>query len=290
MAIQLSALLLYLMTEGRVLTLPISVQSDVLQFKQSRLLGFEIARGIAAYLVFWIHADIGQLDHWITVFPSVWVRDQRTFSLAHPMPPVKMFLMISGYVLTVGYFRSGEKMIIVSRLVKRYPRLIGLIVFGTVFGGVVSSIHNNTVSHSATVSMHNSQHAATHYHDQFSYILLMLKAAFVTTFQGWNDFNGVFWVMKFEVVGAYVVLLLAPIVKRIGDRSKSKLQTTNGTNVTLSECFLPTFIQEKVADCWINLGLTTCACALAFWGAAQLSAVGASFKPLLTILLVVRIS
>ena len=115
---------------------------------ESKLVQLEALRGLAAFVVVAWHflwafdpARIGIVDGFDK---SAGMLGSVSFASIDGPAAVTLFFVLSGFVLPLGFFRSGRTEIVVRAAAKRWLRLVGLVPARG--AGVVSAVPLRTLS------------------------------------------------------------------------------------------------------------------------------------------------
>ena len=126
---------------------------------------------------------------------------------------VRLFMVMSGYVLCLGYFRTRDRKKLVVSAAKRYIRLLppilvcnGLICLLMIFG-FYKNVEVAELTGSAWLAGFNRCEP--------NIVKAVVEAVFGCFFLGTNQFNGVLWTIPFLFLGALLVYALAWL---IGDK------------------------------------------------------------------------
>lgn len=120
---------------------------------------------------------------------------------------VRLFLVMSGYVLCLGYYRSGDKSRLVKSGKKRYIRLLPPILITNVLTCLLmlaGAYHHVTVA-----ELTGSAWLAGFNRCEPRLLDAVLEAVFGCFFLGTNQFNGVLWTIPYLFLGALLVYGLA---------------------------------------------------------------------------------
>ena len=126
---------------------------------------------------------------------------------------VRLFLVMSGYVLCLGYFKTRDKKRLVTSACKRYIRLVPPILVSNVLicllmmAGAFRNVAVSEISGSAWLAGFNRSVP--------NLLDAILEALFGCFFVGTNQYNGVLWTIPFLFLGALLVYALAWL---IGDK------------------------------------------------------------------------
>ena len=116
---------------------------------------------------------------------------------------VRLFLVMSGYVLCLGYFKTRDKKRLVTSACKRYIRLLPPILVSNVLICLLmllGAFRNVTVS-----ELTGSPWLAGFNRCEANFLDAVLEAVFGCFFVGTNQFNGVLWTIPFLFLGALLV-------------------------------------------------------------------------------------
>lgn len=124
---------------------------------------------------------------------------------------VELFLVLSGFVLCLGYFQTGERARLKRGAARRYLRLmppilaVNLLVYGLMRAGA----YHNSQAAPLTLSM-DWFYGFNHFPPNLGEALLeSLAGCFLW---GSNAYNGVLWTMPYLFLGALTVYLAAALV------------------------------------------------------------------------------
>ena len=126
---------------------------------------------------------------------------------------VRLFLVMSGYVLCLGYFKTRDKKRLLVSGAKRYIRLLPPILVSNVLICLLmwtGAYHNVTVA-----ELTASPWLAGFNRCQPNILSAVWEAVFGCFFMGMNQFNGVLWTIPFLFLGALLVYSVAWL---IGDK------------------------------------------------------------------------
>jgi peptidoglycan/LPS O-acetylase OafA/YrhL len=204
-------------TAARLALAPIIVM--VTKAMQKRLIPLEGCRGIAALVVLVHHFFLGfdpVFTGRLAEFRNAesWV-GHAFFVAFNGAAAVGFFFTLSGFVLTWGYFHTGDDNTIRRGLLKRWPRLAGLVVVTTVasWGLMASGLY----AHTQAAGLTGSTWLATAFGAEppplsFSHALWQGLTTFFTGYASWNS-N--LWTMRAEFLGSVLVYLAAPFLAKV---------------------------------------------------------------------------
>jgi peptidoglycan/LPS O-acetylase OafA/YrhL len=127
------------------------------------------------------------------------------------------FFILSGYVLSYGYFLRGERAFIISSLARRYFRLTVPIFFSCVLAYLC--LRFGLFFNQDTARITHSKWLALFYTFEPSFIQMVKFAVYGVyfNFQGSQDYNNPLWVMQMVLAGSFIVyalLFLCSVVKK----------------------------------------------------------------------------
>ena len=126
---------------------------------------------------------------------------------------VRLFLVMSGYVLCLGYFKSRDKKRLVASASKRYIRLLPPILVSNVL--ICLLMMAGAFRNAAVSELTGSPWLAGFNRCEPNLWKAVLEALFGCFFVGTNQFNGVLWTIPFLFLGALLVYAAAWL---IGDK------------------------------------------------------------------------
>ena len=126
---------------------------------------------------------------------------------------VRLFLVMSGYVLCLGYFKTRDKKRLVTSACKRYIRLLPPILVSNVLICLLMLL--GAFRNVAVSELTGSPWLAGFNRCEPNFLDAVLEAVFGCFFVGANQFNGVLWTIPFLFLGA---LLVYGVAWLIGDK------------------------------------------------------------------------
>lgn len=127
---------------------------------------------------------------------------------------VRLFLILSGYTLCLGFFRTRDKSRLVSSAKRRYLRLMPpvLAVNVMIWLCMVLGLYQN----GPAAELAGSVEWFAGFNSFVPSFLSMLKESLFGCFLfGTNDYNGVLWTLQMLFLGAYLDYLLAYLVSHL---------------------------------------------------------------------------
>ncbi len=126
---------------------------------------------------------------------------------------VRLFLVMSGYVLCLGYFKTRDKKRLVSGAAKRYIRLLPPILVSNVL--ICLLMMAGAFSNVVVSELTGSPWLAGFNRSEPNLLAAVWEAIFGCFFTGENQYNGVLWTIPFLFLGA---LLVYAVCWLIGDK------------------------------------------------------------------------
>lgn len=196
-------------------------KGEKLQTTSTRFLELEGLRGIAAIAVV--------IFHFLVLFyPGMF------YGVGHSMAPVQhmrfednlfglptgafisgafavaIFFVLSGFVLTIGYFQTGDKKIIQKLATKRYLRLMLPAAVSILLVWLILSFGLNANKNIAEgISLAGSSSSLWTFNPNFFEALWQGILGIFTTSLNAEHYNPVLWTMQYEFIGSFLVFLIA---------------------------------------------------------------------------------
>jgi peptidoglycan/LPS O-acetylase OafA/YrhL len=171
-------------------------------------------RGIAALIVVLYHVFLG-------FFPDIhrapFLRGTPLYVLMNGDAAVMVFFVLSGYVLTRGYFIVGDNRILLKGAMKRWPRLMGPVLLVVLVSYLLFKFHLYEFEQAGTISGSSwlikfasgesyDTMMPVHFWDAFE------EGSFLTFFRGDFHYNSSLWTMHPEFIGSFIAFGFAPIL------------------------------------------------------------------------------
>ncbi len=136
--------------------------------------------------------------------------------------PVRLFFFLSGFVLSISYFRRKDIAVLTSAALRRYPRLMLPALTSIIFAWALLQLH---AYHNSEAAALMQQDAASPLYQHYPHQTLTLFQAVVQgvsgTFFSFNmdtSLNGVLWTMPIELAGSFFVFSFLALVGSIKKR------------------------------------------------------------------------
>ncbi|MBA1158167.1 acyltransferase family protein [Microvirga mediterraneensis] len=182
----------------------------------------EALRGLAAIIVLLWHTMLGFFPSKSGIFdgfdPDKAAVGKIWFGLIYGTPAVVFFFVLSGYVLTRGFFLSQNPFIILRGAVKRWPRLAGTVTVATLTSSILFALGLYHYQEAGRIT--GSPWLATFATGAMTAFTPSIWDAFTqgsyfTFFRGDAYYDTSLWTMRYEFIGSFIAfglaLLLSPI-------------------------------------------------------------------------------
>jgi peptidoglycan/LPS O-acetylase OafA/YrhL len=187
---------------------------------KSKLAHLEAMRGIAALVVV--------AAHMVSTFAPeglyIWNREP-WYVLINGPAAVAFFFVLSGYVLTLAPLRTGDTILIVRGVIKRWPRLAAPVLIAVLFScilwhaGLFWHKEAAVITGSKALAMFPGEVSLSDQLPDMSFKAALAQGTWRTFFLGERYFLSPLWTMKFELFGSMVAFALAAALIAIRRRS-----------------------------------------------------------------------
>ena len=215
----------------------------------NKLVQLEALRGVAAFIVVAWHflwafdpARIGIVEGFD---PSVALLGSVSFASIDGPAAVTLFFVLSGFVLPLGFFRSGRTEVVVRATVKRWLRLVCLVLLAVLLSwllfrcGLYRHREAAQLSNSAWLGTFGGSHPAGFSASLGGALLEGLLFAFV---REPDMYDPVLWTMHHEFVGSFVTFFLALVLWRARPAAAVWLLATATIVVHFADPYLVAFV------------------------------------------------
>ncbi len=221
-----------------------------------KIIGLDSVRGIAALIVvFW---------HWATIFYPALMSGpgspiHSSYELTVYQSPlsffftgnfaVVMFFILSGFVLTVKYFSHNQGSLFPAAI-KRYIRLMPVVLFSTLFGFAIMSA--GWIYQLQAAGLSHSVYLGTYYNFHPSLLDALGQGSFLVFTQVWPlnvAYNPVLWTIYYEMLGAMLVFGLATLTR---GQSKRWLLYIIGLVIFINTYFVGFIMGVLLADLYAS--------------------------------------
>ena len=188
-----------------------------------KLEGLETLRGLAALVVLGGHLLIGFIPGRLGFSPgteATGLIGSPLFVFVNGSAAVSVFFVLSGFVLSWSTFNRIDDTAMVRNLLKRWPRLAGPSTVAALGSCLILLIGGHPfVDAGQTLGSDWLQHfGGAPYVPQADPWPAFLQGAFFTFFRGDFSYNSVIWTMRLELMGSFLIFMLAPFLARAGGR------------------------------------------------------------------------
>lgn len=185
--------------------------------KSNRFMELEGLRGLAAIVVVVYHAMIMYYPgiaygHNANLAP---VQNMRFEDNLYGNPlnvflsggfAVAIFFVLSGFVLSIGFFQTGKQSIIQRLASKRYLRLMLPALMSTLFVFILVVL-DLSINRQATINITHSGSLATDWNFVPSFLEAMKQGTTSIFLQSGGSYNAVLWTMYYEFIGSFIVFI-----------------------------------------------------------------------------------
>lgn len=224
--------------------------STVAARTDSKLVQLEALRGLAAFIVVAWHflwafdpARIGIVDGFD---PSATLLGSVSFASIDGPAAVTLFFVLSGFVLSLGFFRSGHSEFMVRAAAKRWLRLVCLVFLAVLFSYLLSrwGLYRNReaaeLSKSAWLGTFGGTHSAPGF--QPSLFDALMDGSLFAFLREPDQFDPVLWTLHHEFIGSFVTFFLAMLLRRARPAAAVWLLATAAIIVHFTDPFLIAFV------------------------------------------------
>ncbi len=197
----------------RARTLPATVRAD------SKLVQLEALRGLAAFIVVAWHflwafdpAKLGIVDGFD---PSATMLGSVGFASIDGPAAVTLFFVLSGFVLPLGFFRSGHTDIVMRAAAKRWLRLVCLVMLAVLLSWLLFrlGLYRHREAAQLSQSAWLGTFGGSHPQQGFSPSLLgaLAEGSLFAFLREPDMYDPVLWTMHHEFLGSFVTFFLAVV-------------------------------------------------------------------------------
>lgn len=173
-------------------------------------LSLEALRGIAALVVVFWHCALAFFPEVTGIYPETYgdfgARGDIFYVLMFGTGAVWVFFVLSGFVLSRGYFARPRSASLLRGAIKRWPRLAGPVVASCILAFLLFHFDCMRFDEAAQLT-HSPWLLAPHVPDHISFMDAVRVGA-TTFFTGESSYDNPIWTMHLEFVGSYVVFAL----------------------------------------------------------------------------------
>ena len=217
---------------------------------ESKLVQLEALRGLAAFIVVAWHflwafdpARIGIVDGFD---PSSAMLGSVSFASIDGPAAVTLFFVLSGFVLPLGFFRSGRTELVVRATAKRWLRLVCLVMLAVLLSwllfrfGLYRHREAAQISQSAWLGTFGGSHPRQGFTP--SLFGAVLEGSLFAFLREPDMYNPVLWTMHHEFLGSFVTFFLAVTLWRARPAAAIWLLATAAVVVQFTDPYLFAFV------------------------------------------------
>ncbi|MGA8195675.1 MAG: acyltransferase [Acetobacteraceae bacterium] len=228
----------------RARTLPATVRAD------SRLVQLEALRGLAAFIVVAWHflwafdpAKLGIVDGFD---PSATMLGSVGFASIDGPAAVTLFFVLSGFVLPLGFFRSGHTDIVMRAAAKRWLRLVCLVMLAVLLSWLLFrlGLYRHREAAQLSQSAWLGTFGGSHPQQGFSPSLLgaLAEGSLFAFLREPDMYDPVLWTMHHEFLGSFVTFFLAVVMCRARAAAAVWLLVVAAVVVQFTDPYLIAFV------------------------------------------------
>jgi peptidoglycan/LPS O-acetylase OafA/YrhL len=216
----------------------------------SKLVQLEALRGLAAFIVVAWHflwafdpARIGIVDGFD---PSAAILGSVGFASIDGPAAVTLFFVLSGFVLPLGFFRSGRAELVVRAAAKRWLRLVCLVFLAVLLSWLL--FHFGLYQHREAAQLSQSAWLGTfggsHTKPTFtpSFIDAVLEGSVFAFVREPDMYIPMLWTMHHEFIGSFVTFFLAILLWRARPAAAAWLLVTAAVVMHFTDPYLVAFV------------------------------------------------
>lgn len=188
----------------------------------SKLVQLEALRGLAAFVVvawhfFWAF-DPGRIGIVDGFDKSTAMLGSVSFASIDGPAAVTLFFVLSGFVLPLGFFRSGRTEVVVRAVAKRWLRLVGLVLLAVLISyllfrlGLYRHREAAQLSQSAWLGTFGGSHPPQGFTPSLR--SAVLEGSLFAFLREPDMYNPMLWTMHHEFLGSFVTFFLAVLIWR----------------------------------------------------------------------------
>lgn len=217
---------------------------------ESKLVQLEALRGLAAFIVVAWHflwafdpARIGIVDGFD---PSSALLGSVSFASIDGPAAVTLFFVLSGFVLPLGFFRSGRTELVVRATAKRWLRLVCLVMLAVLLSWALfrCGLYRHREAAQLSQSTWLGTFGGSHPRASFTPSLpgALLEGSLFAFLREPDMYDPVLWTMHHEFIGSFVTFFLAMILWRARPAAAAWLLATAAIAVHFTDPYLFAFV------------------------------------------------
>ena len=216
----------------------------------SKLVQLEALRGLAAFIVVAWHflwafdpARIGIVDGFD---PSAAMLGSVGFASIDGPAAVTLFFVLSGFVLPLGFFRSGRTELVVRATAKRWLRLVCLVMLAVLLSWLLfrRGLYRHREAAQLSQSAWLGTFGGSHQEQSFTPSLFgaMLEGSLFAFLREPDMYDPVLWTMHHEFIGSFVTFFLATTLRRARPGAATWLLATAAVVARFTDPYLVAFV------------------------------------------------
>jgi peptidoglycan/LPS O-acetylase OafA/YrhL len=217
---------------------------------ESKLVQLEALRGLAAFIVVAWHflwafdpARIGIVDGFD---PSSALLGSVSFASIDGPAAVTLFFVLSGFVLPLGFFRSGRTELVVRATAKRWLRLVCLVMLAVLASWLLfrCGLYRHREAAQISQSTWLGTFGGSHPWESFTPSLFgaVLEGSLLAFLREPDMYNPVLWTMHHEFFGSFVTFFLAVTLWRARPTAAIWLLASAAVVVQFTDPYLFAFV------------------------------------------------
>ena len=215
-----------------------------------KLVPLEALRGLAAFIVVAWHFlwafDPARLGIVEGFDPDAGLLGSVSLASIDGPAAVTLFFVLSGFVLPLGFFRSGHTDIVMRAAAKRWLRLVGLVLVAVLASWLLFrlGLYRYREAAELTGSAWLGTFGGAHPPDGFSPSLpgALLEGSLFAFLREPDLYDPVLWTMHHEFLGSFVTFFLAVVIGRARPVAAAWLLAVAAVSVQFTDPFLLAFV------------------------------------------------
>ena len=214
----------------------------------SKDLPLEGIRGVAALSVVLWHSLLGffpaESGEFSNLPNEASLAGKPWFGLVYGTSAVTLFFVLSGYVLTRGYFRTFESRLLVRGAVKRWPRLLGPVLAAVLASYALFALDAYRFEAAARVTQSPwlaNFGSYTPIDFTPSFLDALRQGALRVFFAGESYYDSSLWTMRFELYGSFLAFGVAALIGLLRGAFKPRVSLAVAIAVFLLTKFAPSY-------------------------------------------------
>ena len=134
---------------------------------------------------------------------------------------VRLFFLLSGFVLSISYFKSRQSSLVSSLALRRYPRLMLPVLASVLFAWIIQEFHGYRNRMAASWMNQGSDSWLSYWYQHHISLIQALNQGLFGTFFNFNEatsLNAPLWTMPIELAGSFCVFSFLALVGNLPRR------------------------------------------------------------------------